>query len=59
MNKFWAGWLVAIAINSLVQDLIGKEVYLALVMSYWWTSWITIPLSIFLIYMAYKLYHTK
>lgn len=42
-----AGCIGHAAIISLIQDIYGKEKYLAVVNAGWLSAWITVPLAIF------------
>lgn len=55
-EMFFLGSTTAFAILSLIQDFIGKEVYIQLVKDHWVSGWIGVPLCILgLLYIAFRL----
>ena len=44
-----SGWMFKSAYDSLIQDVMGMEKYIAAVQEHWITAWVTAPLSIILI----------
>jgi hypothetical protein len=42
---FIAGVLTISAINSLIQDYYGKEVYIKWVLGHWWSAYYSVPLG--------------
>jgi hypothetical protein len=54
-KAFMAGILFATAVDSLYQDIIGKEAFLRIVDAGWISSVITIPLAIIFIISAFIL----
>lgn len=59
MKKFLAGMLVFGALQSLNQDMIGKEKYLQLMNLCWASPIYTVPLALFCIVLAIILYNSK
>lgn len=51
-RAFWAGMIVFIAVQSLMQDLIGKEEYLRRVAATWWPWYISVPIAVMLVFMG-------
>ena len=58
-SKFLSGILVYSAINSLYQDMIGKEAFLERVNNNWYPAYITVPLAIIILIAALVLYFKK
>jgi hypothetical protein len=59
MKKFLSGWLVATAVNSLEQDLLGKESYMKLIDAAWVSWTVTVPMAIATLICAVWLYTSK
>ena len=56
---FVAGMFFINGLNSLFQDLLGKEAYIQFIKKYWISSWLTVPIALFMIigsifYMSYQ-----
>ena len=51
MSKWWQGYIVAVCVNQLTQDLIGKEQYLKSVDLLWmqthWSMWAGLIVIVF------------
>lgn len=45
-RSFHAGVVFAICIESLVQDALGREGYIAVVRAHWISGWITVPIAL-------------
>ncbi len=50
--QFFAGYLFCSALNSLRQDVYGKEKYIAMCQAGWLSAWITVPLALMAILLA-------
>lgn len=59
MNRFYSGiftgWLIMMAIQSIHQDILGKEAYIATVRAHWVSEWVTIPLALIMLFFAFIL----
>ena len=58
-NKYVAGIIMYSAVNSLYQDVIGKEGYIERISNGWISSWITVPLAILFLVVSVWLYKQK
>lgn len=58
MKKFLAGMLCAFALESLQQDYMGKEAYIAMCQNHWISADITVPLAIFDLFLAFIICNT-
>jgi hypothetical protein len=58
LKLFFSGWLFSTAVHSLEQDAIGQEKYAKLVMDAWISAWVTVPLAVFMIWLALWLCHS-
>jgi membrane associated rhomboid family serine protease len=56
MRKFWAGYITCAAVNSLVQDYYGKEVFLKMMANGWLDAKYTVPAAIIALIFAYQLF---
>lgn len=52
---FIAGWLANTASRSLQQDMLGKEKCLAMYEAAWVSPWITVPIALLLLWLAWGL----
>ena len=55
-QHFLAGILFCLAIESLIEDLVGKERYLVWVAANWEPATSSVPLALFILIIAYGLY---
>jgi hypothetical protein len=55
LKAFVAGWLVSSSIDSINQDLMGKEKFLHVASALWLSAWITVPLALIGLVIAWKL----
>ena len=46
MNRFFAGYLIALCIESLYQDFLGKEKYIAFISNNWIEPVYSVPIAI-------------
>ena len=56
---FMCGFLIAMAIYSLLQDTFGQERYLRLVAENWIPGWITVPLALVVVLSCYWIYFRR
>jgi len=54
-NIFYAGILFYASINSIIQDIMGKEGYINYVNLHWIDSSVTFPLAIVLLFLSFSL----
>jgi len=58
MKKFFAGMICAFALESLQQDYMGKEAYIVMAQNHWISGYITVPLAIFNLFLAFVIYNS-
>ena len=51
-RAFWAGMLMFIAMQSILQDIMGKEEFLRRTEAMWIPWYVTVPIAVLLIFMA-------
>jgi len=53
LSLFLSGWITNSAFRSLQQDMLGKEKCLAMYEAAWVTPWITVPVALLMLWMAW------
>lgn len=51
-RAFWAGMLMFIGMQSILQDIMGKEEFLRRAEAVWWPWYVTVPIAILLIFLS-------
>jgi len=58
LKLFFSGWLMNSATRSLEQDAIGQRGYMRLIEDAWVSAWITVPLALLFVWVAWMLAQT-
>lgn len=59
LKYFLAGAMLSTAIESLHQDMLGLDRYVAAVRAEWMSPMITVPVAMFAVVTSILLYHSK